>query len=46
MTSALYGAWNFAAGIGPSKTYNFNILGNSIKFDLNGKFIRTWVPEL
>ena len=41
-----YASWNFAAGIGPSKTLNFNILGQSQKFDAKGKFIRKWVPEL
>ena len=41
-----YASWNFASGIGPGKTLNFNILGQSTKFDGKGEFIRRWVPEL
>lgn len=41
-----YGGWNSAAGIGPGRVYQFNVLKNSFEFDPNGDYIRTWVPEL
>lgn len=44
--SSNYGSWHASAGLGPGKVLNFNILLQSAKFDMNGKFIKKWVPEL
>jgi len=41
-----YGSWNFSAGIGPGRTYNFNTIKQSKDFDSEGKFIKMWCPEL
>jgi len=43
-----YGNWNYAAGIGndPREDRKFNIIKQSLDYDLNGDFISTWVPEL
>jgi len=43
-----YGNWNYAAGVGndPRENRKFNIIKQSLDYDLNGDFISTWVPEL
>ena len=41
-----YGGWAGAAGMGDGKVLNFNTLNQSTKFDPEGEFIKTWVPEL
>ncbi len=41
-----YGGWNFSGGIGPGRVLVFNSLKQSKDFDKEGKYIRTWCPEL
>ena len=41
-----YGGWNFSSGIGPGRVLVFNSLKQSRDFDKEGKYIRTWCPEL
>jgi deoxyribodipyrimidine photo-lyase len=41
-----YGGWNFSSGIGPGRVLVFNSLTQSLKFDKEGQYIKTWCPEL
>ena len=41
-----YASWNFSAGIGPGKVYNFNSIKQSRDYDSKGKFIKMWCPEI
>ena len=41
-----YGGWSFSAGIGPGRVLVFNTIKQSRDFDSQGKYIKTWVPEL
>jgi len=43
-----YGNWNNVAGIGnePCDNQEFNIVKQGLDNDLNGEYIRTWIPEL
>jgi len=41
-----YGGWNSCSGIGPGRVMIFNVMLQSKKFDPDGKFIKTWCPEL
>ena len=41
-----YGGWAGSAGIGAGRVNKFNTLLQSTKFDTQGEYIRTWVPEL
>jgi len=43
-----YGNWNYAAGIGndPREDRKFNVIKQGLDYDLNGEFVKLWVPEL
>jgi len=43
-----YGNWNYIAGIGndPREDRYFNILTQSKRYDLQGNYIKHWLPEL
>jgi len=43
-----YGNWNYAAGIGndPRTDRKFNMIKQGLDYDVQGDFIRTWIPEL
>jgi len=41
-----YGGWCFSSGIGPGRVLVFNSLKQSKDFDKDGKYIKTWCPEL
>ena len=43
-----YGNWTYLAGVGsdPRKDRYFNIPSQAHKYDPNGDYIRTWIPEL
>lgn len=41
-----YGGWAGSSGIGPGRVLVFNSLLQSQKFDVDGKYIRMWCPEL
>jgi len=43
-----YGNWNYAAGIGndPREDRKFNIVKQGLDYDMNGEFIKMWVPEI
>lgn len=43
-----YGNWNYVAGIGndPRENRKFNMIKQSMDYDLEGNFIHMWVPEL
>ena len=40
--------WNYVAGVGsdPREDRYFNILKQALRYDPDGTFVRTWVPEL
>ncbi|XP_066915439.1 cryptochrome DASH-like [Clytia hemisphaerica] len=43
-----YGNWNYSAGIGndPRQDRKFNMIKQALDYDAEGKFVKTWVPEL
>ena len=41
-----YGGWNFHSGMGPGRVLVFSTIVQSNKFDKEGKYIKTWCPEL
>ncbi len=43
-----WGNWNYVAGVGsdPREDRYFNILSQAKRYDPQGDFVRTWVPEL
>ena len=43
-----YGNWNYAAGIGndPRQDRKFNMIKQGLDYDAEGKFVKTWIPEL
>ena len=41
-----YGNWNMAAGVGPGRLDQKNVVHQSWTYDRKGEFIRMWVPEL
>ncbi|CAF3299971.1 unnamed protein product [Rotaria sp. Silwood2] len=43
-----YGNWVYVAGVGndPRENRHFNMIKQAFDYDSNGKFVRTWCPEL
>lgn len=43
-----WGNWNYIAGVGsdPRENRYFNILSQARKYDPDGTYVRTWLPEL
>ena len=43
-----YGNWNYVAGVGndPREDRYFNIITQAKRYDENGDYVRTWLPEL
>jgi len=43
-----YGNWNYAAGIGndPRENRKFNMIKQAMDYDVDGEYVRLWVPEL
>ncbi len=42
-----YGNWQYVAGVGTDpRDRAFNVVGQGRRYDANGKYVRTWVPEL
>jgi deoxyribodipyrimidine photo-lyase len=43
-----YGNWMYIAGVGndPRETRYFNILSQATRYDINGDYVKLWLPEL
>lgn len=43
-----YGNWNYIAGVGsdPRENRVFNFVGQAHRYDPDGNFVKTWLPEL
>jgi deoxyribodipyrimidine photo-lyase len=43
-----YGNWNYIAGVGtdPRENRYFNIMSQARKYDVNGDYVKFWIPEL
>ncbi|MGB1216647.1 MAG: FAD-binding domain-containing protein, partial [Saprospiraceae bacterium] len=43
-----WGNWNYVAGVGsdPRENRYFNILSQAKRYDPDGEYVRTWLPEL
>ncbi|MEQ2208585.1 hypothetical protein XENOCAPTIV_007583, partial [Xenoophorus captivus] len=43
-----YGNWLYSAGIGndPRENRKFNMIKQALDYDINGEYVRRWVPEL
>ncbi len=43
-----YGNWNYIAGVGsdPRENRKFNVLGQALRYDKEGTFVKHWIPQL